>query len=78
MRFRFIEDHRAVFMVRVMCAMLEVSRQRLLRLAEPARERPRLAPTGRWSMISAASTPTADAAMAARASTPRCVPRAAG
>lgn len=25
MRFRFIEDHRAVFMVRVMCAMLEVS-----------------------------------------------------
>ncbi len=25
MRFRFIEDHRAVFMVRVMCAVLEVS-----------------------------------------------------
>jgi putative transposase len=25
MRFRFIEDHRAVFVVRVMCAVLEVS-----------------------------------------------------
>jgi putative transposase len=25
MRFRFIEDHRAVFLVRVMCAVLEVS-----------------------------------------------------
>jgi transposase InsO family protein len=25
MRFRFIEDHRAMFMVRVMCAVLEVS-----------------------------------------------------
>ncbi|MBV9725917.1 MAG: hypothetical protein JO299_12175 [Gammaproteobacteria bacterium] len=25
MRFRFIEDHRDVFLVRVMCAVLEVS-----------------------------------------------------
>jgi hypothetical protein len=25
MRFRFIEDHRAMFLVRVMCAVLEVS-----------------------------------------------------
>jgi putative transposase len=25
MRFRFIEDHRAIFPVRVMCAVLEVS-----------------------------------------------------
>ena len=77
MRFRFIEDHRTVFLVRVMCAVLEVSASGYYAWRAGPRA-PAPGATGRWSMISAASTPTADGAMAARASTPCCGPRAPG
>ena len=78
MRFRFIDDHRAVFVVRVMCAVLEVSASGYYawrRRADSARTQSN---RGRWSTRSAASyMPTAGAATAAPACTPRSRPRAA-
>jgi hypothetical protein len=63
MRFRFIEDHRAVFVVRVMCAVLEVSASGYYawrRRADSARTQSN---RGRWSTRSAASSmPTAQPA----------------
>jgi hypothetical protein len=76
MRFRFIEDHRSVFGVRLMCAVLEVSASGYYAW----RSRPESARVrSNRALVDAIRRVHADSrrAMAARACTLSCGPRAA-